>query len=286
MSTDIEFPQGLGNITYEYDYFCGGQVLTYFEDILVDDIVRIVWNTQQARKPVYGYASQYWGAVGSGIILCQGSFWIAFKEAAYIPSILRVITSRRDIEDPLFASPASTPLRGTSHHSGLIESSRTYEGGNYEGGARNAGRLQRANIERLMRNEALNPDDENVQRDLQRYAINISAMSDRDFENMAEVFEDAVWYGGNSLNDGRSDAMSGNFEGGALDDARFLSIRRADQFPPFDIIISFGDQNTPASNHTNRRLTSAIIVNTQSGPIDINGEPIYIQYDFIARNEM
>lgn len=282
----IDFPVGLGNITYEYDYFAGSQVLVYFEDVLVDDIVRIAWSVQQSRQPVYGYASQYFNALADGVIIGGGSFWIAYKEAAYIPAILRYVSERRNLSDPLFASPALTPQPGSQHHTGLAQSAAEFQGDLGEGNVRQSGVVQRANIETLMRLEGTDAEDEELQRVLSGYSINISAMSDREFEDMAEVFEDAVWYGGNSPRSGRSDAMSGNYRGGALEDERFLALRRADQFPPFDIIVSFGDMNSPAANHTLQRLTDCVITETQFGPIQPSGEPIYVQFNFIARNMM
>lgn len=282
----IEFPVGLGNITYEYDYFSGSQVLVYFEEVLVDDIVRIAWAVNQQRQPIYGYASQYFNALADGVVIGGGSFWIAYKEAGYIPIILRHISERKSLDDPTFASPALTPRIGSNHSSGLIQSSQLWQGDTMEGGARQAGTVQRADVERLMRAEAAGADDAELQRTLQTYAINISAMNDRDFEDMAETFEDAVWYGGNSPRSGRADAMSGNFSGGAIEDERFLALRRADQFPPFDIIVTFGDMNEPAANHTVQRLTDCVVTNTRFGPIEPSGEPLYVQFDFIARNFM
>ncbi len=281
----IDFPVGLGNITYEFDYFSGSQTLIYFEDVLVDDIVRIGWSINQSRHPIFGYASQYWNAVADGIVIGGGSFWLAYKEAAYILTILRYISARKNGDEPMFASPALSP-DGSTISTGLIESAQTWQGDTLEGGAGTTGVVQRANIERIMRAEAAGGSDEDVQRLLQGYAINISSMSDREFEDLAETFEDALWYGGNSERSGRADAMSGNFAGGEIEDERFLALRRADQFPPFDIIITFGDMNNQASNHTIQRLTDCIITNTQFGPIESSGEPLYVQFDFMCRNQM
>jgi hypothetical protein len=264
----------------------GNQSLIYFEDVLVDDAVRIAWNCSQQRTPIYGYASQYFNALSAGVVIGSGSLWVAYKEAAYIPVILRYICARRSIGDPMYASPALAPRSGTSHHSGLIQSAQLWQGDTQEGGARQAGIVKRADIERIMRAEAAGSSDVELQRLLQQYQVNISALSDRDFEDLAETFEDAIWYGGNSPRSGRGDAMSGNFEGGEVEDERFLAIRRADQFPPFDIVITFGDMNNAAANHTVQRLVDVSIVNTQFGPIEPDGTPLYVQYDFILRNLM
>jgi hypothetical protein len=281
----IGCPIGLGNITYEYDYFTGSQVLVYAEDVLIDDCIRVAWATTQNRQPIYGYASQYYNALADGVIFVSGSFWISFKEAAYVPIILRHVAARKSEEDPFFASPAMRPHSGSSHFSSLAQSAHDYGGSTQEGGARRSGIVTRADIQRLMETEARNPDDAEVQRRLHRYAVNISAMSDRQFEDMAEMFEDAIWYGGNSNRGGRADTMSPNFTGGEIEDERFLAIRRADQFPPFDLLVTFGDMNQNAANHTVVRLMDVTIVGTQFGPIESSGEPIYVEFQFIGRNQ-
>lgn len=280
------FPVGLGHIVYESDYFCGANVLCYFEDVLVDDVVRIAWSVNQSRQPIYGYASQYFNALAAGVVIAGGSIWVAFKEAAYIPVILRHICSRRDGTDDLYASPAETPASGISTSTNLPDSAATWQGEMTDGNVRMTGLSRRASIERLMQAEAQNPNGADLQQFLTRYAVNISAMSDREFEDLAETFEDALWYGGNSMRSGRRDAMSGNFRGGELSDEAFLGVRRADQFPPFDIILAYGDMNTNASNHTLHRLIDVTITDTQNGPIEPSGEPLYVQYNFIARNVM
>jgi len=268
----------------------GSQIQVFFEEVLVDDCVRIAWGVQQSRQPIYGYASQYYNALADGVIILGGSLWIAFKEATYIPVILRHISARKDPNDPLYGSPAMSPRDGTNHSSTLVQSAQEWRGGTSEGGARRAGLVQRANIERLMRYETANGDDAEAQNLLHQYAMNISAMNDRDFENLAEQFEDAIWYGGNRVGEdrsgGRGETMSGNYRGGELTDDDFLSVRRADQFPPFDIVVNFGDMNNAAANHTVTRLLSVVITNTQFGPIEPSGEPIYVQYDFIGRSMM
>jgi hypothetical protein len=281
MSTD--FPSGLGQSTYEFDYYCGSNVLTYFEDILVDDIVRIAWSVQQNRTPIWGYASQYFNALASGVIIGGGSFWIAFKEAGYIPIILRHLSERRDPDDPFYSSPAVTPRSGREESSGLVQSAQTWEGTYDFGDARRAGRASRENIERMTRREAQTPDDADAQAASTRYAVQLAAMNDRDFENEAEMFEDAIWYGGNSAHNGRSDVLSGNYNGGELSDETFETLRRADQFPPYDIIVTFGDMNNSAANHTVVRLMDVTITNTQFVGIEPTGEPIIVQYDFLCR---
>jgi hypothetical protein len=278
------FPLGLGDISYEFDYFAGSQCLVYFEQVLVEDCVRIAWSVQQNRTPVYGYASQYYNALGAGVIMVTGSFFIAFKEAAYIPVILRHVSRTQDLME--YATPALGPgrVRGLHHATGLVESAVEWEavGGKDTEGL--SGAAQRLSIERMIQAAALSPDDPEVQAELQQLALQLDAIDDQGFEDIAERFEDALWYGGNERGGGRSELTSGNFAGGEMTELQRAAIRRADQFPPFDIIVTFGDINTPESNHTLHRIMDVSIVNTEFGGIEPTGEPIYVRYDFIARN--
>lgn len=278
-----DFPLGLGDIHYEYDYFSGSNVLVYFEDVLVDDCVRIAWSVQQNRTPVYGYASQYFNALGAGVILVTGSFFIAFKEAYYIPLILNYIALTSSETVP-YATPALSPARGMRHATSLEESSSEWQGEGLEAsGARTAGRVQRMNIERLVHRTARNPEDPQVQAEMQQLALQLDALSDQEFEDVAEDFEDALWYGANENGGGRADTLSGN-QTAAVESERLLAVRRADQFPPFDIIVTFGDMNTPGANHTLHRIMDVSIINTEFGGVEPTGEPIYVRYDFLARN--
>jgi hypothetical protein len=291
----VHFPFRLGNTVYEYDYYSGSQCLVYFEDVLVDDTVRIAWNVEQSRTPIYGYASKYYNALAEGVIIAYGSIWIAFKEAAYLPIVLRHIASRRDEGSRWFATPARAPERGSEFSTSLLRSSQLWEGTGTEGGARQSGRVQRASIERMIaareRDRSSGSSGEGSQdgdgdRDLDNLLTQLGAMDDAEFENVAEMFEDAVWYGGNNPQDGRGDVLSGQFGGGEMTDEQALSYRRVDQFPPFDILVTFGDMNNSAANHTVHRIMSAEFVNTEFAGVDPTGDPVIVRHDFIARNVM
>jgi len=284
----IDFPPQMGRIIYEYDYFSGSQVMVYFSDVLVDDICRIAWGVTQNRQPIYGYASQYFAALAAGVVIGGGSFWIAFKEAAYIPAILNYLGSRLSgEEDDIYPSPAIRPSNAQRVTANLVGSAQIFEGTFEEGGVRQSGSITRANIETTLNANNQNPDDAETQARLMQYAANIAALPDREFEDMAEFFEDAIWYGGGSNAEGmgRREAASGNWSGGTSENSLIFH-RRADQYPPFDIIVAFGDINNAASNHTVVRLNDVTITDTKFVGIETSGDPIAVQYDFIFRNHM
>lgn len=71
-----------------FSYYSGSQISIWFGDIWVDDILQISWQYEQGKRPIYGYASQYFDAVAKGQILIQGNFTVNFREKGYISYIL------------------------------------------------------------------------------------------------------------------------------------------------------------------------------------------------------
>lgn len=285
--TRFPFPWRMGNVNYEYDMYSGSQVLVYFEDVLVEDAARIGWNVSQRRVPVYGYASQYFNALASGNVIANGSLWVYFKEAAYMPTILRHVAARKDPENDLFyATPAQVPWSGQDSFSSLQTSARVWGSGVNNEDTRQLGRVQRASIERILEAREENEGSETNQRELQDLLLSLGAMNDREFEDIAETFEDALWYGGNSSagNDGRGQLHQGNFSGGEMEDAQWLGLRRVDQYPPFDIMITYGDINNGAANHTVHRILDVTFTSSEVAAIQSSGEPVIVRYDFLARN--
>lgn len=281
---EFGFDPALSDTLYEYDYYTGSQVLCYFGPVLLDDMVRIGWSVSQQRTPIYGYASQYYKALCAGNVLVNGSFWIAFKESGYVPIILRHLGRDYYDNQPVYRSPAVSPRGGSHNAESLAGGAGLWESNRIVHGANQAGNVQRAGVERLVRQAQTNPDNADVQDDLRDLALELGRVEDERFEDLAEVFEDVIWYGGNRPGNSRNATLSDNFEGGAITNEAALVYRRADQYPPFDMIITFGDINNPAANHTAFRVQHVSIINTELSGIEPSGEPILIRYDFIARN--
>ena len=93
---------GFNTTTYEFDYFSGSQIGVYLGDILIDDIAGIQYNLSQSKRPVYGYASQYWHVVPSGQIIVEGAFSVPFKEAGYLPIILAEYSHKMESAVPIW----------------------------------------------------------------------------------------------------------------------------------------------------------------------------------------
>lgn len=71
-----------------FSYYSGSQISIWFGDIWVDDINYISYQYNQEKRPIYGYASQYFDAVAKGQILIQGNFAINFREKGYLSYII------------------------------------------------------------------------------------------------------------------------------------------------------------------------------------------------------
>lgn len=234
---------------YEFDYFSGAQISIYIGDILVDDIEHIQFNVTQTKRPIYGYASQYFHTVADGQILVEGTFSIPFKEADYIIATL----------DNYMAGRA--PIEEIENKGGSAsKSSREYN-------------VLRENIERRI--DSISKGYTEV--DLFEFANNLSALPDELFENMAEQFEDVLW------KRPKENFMEPNLKYGlsGLDSSH--STRRGDQFPFFDIYVLYGDIVNGAANHTIKKLIDCSIIG-QGQAIMASGEPIRESYRFIGRN--
>jgi hypothetical protein len=253
---------------YEYDHFAGSQISIYIGDVLVDEINRIEFSVQQTKKPIYGYASQYYDAVASGQVLVTGSFNINFKEAGYMYLVLKRYLDTIGSLEGGEVSPLPQQIAGEENVS--VENAK----------------ILRRNIERIIADEVTEQKKEAEESGLANplqatdkfeFYKQLAALPDAEFENMAEVFEDVLWQNSSTQGENLGNIIkSTNLE---LDQA----LRRADQFPGFTIWVTYGDINNPIANHTIKKLTGVHIVGSGQ-VIEISGEPIFEQYQFLARN--
>ena len=110
-------------------------------------------------------------------------------------------------------------------------------------------------------------------------------MEDDKFEDWAEVFEDAIWYGSDPANPLMRDKLfSNNLEEHQLiSQEDVLSHRRADQYPQIDIWITYGDMSRQPVNHTVKKIMDVSFVG-QAQTVEVSGEPTYEVYNFFAKN--
>lgn len=276
----------VGNVAYEHDYYSGSQVQVMMGDVLLDAAVGISYAVQQNKTPVYGYANQYYAFVADGQVFVQGSLTIAFKEAGYL-----LFPIKRFVE--LNAGSVWSPVRKGGHETALQDAHAivTAEGsstGQLEAISRVARRKQtmKANVEQVF--AATNGSSTVSMSNKSPYnqlVTKLGALSDNEFEDWAEIFEDVLWYGSDKqIPTLRDQLNTKNLQPlNVIEKETFLSHRRPDQYPEVDIWIIYGDTSDHTANHTVKRLLDVSFTGC-STVISPSGEPVYENYSFIARN--
>jgi hypothetical protein len=290
----IGAPQ-LGEYTYEMDYYSGSQINLLMGDVLIDSAVKIGFDVNQSKTPVFGYANQYYSFLADGHILVQGSLIVAFKETGYLLWPIQ----RYQEKIALIAANPTENYTGTSNLDAWTSPRYKVEDGKVVNSykpsnfsfleASKAGenrKNMRANVEQMV---ALtnNPDKNNpdVFRQYNQFVQGLGSLPDEDFEKWAEQFEDVLWYGSDPANPATRDKLYSKnlLAGNEITDEDVYSHRRIDQYPPIDIWITYGDFNAQTPNHSVVKLLDVSFVG-QSQTIEISGEPIYQVVSFLARN--
>lgn len=261
------FDSKLGTGYYETDFYSGSNIQVMVGDVLVDNAVAINYSVQQSKTPIYGYASQYFSFVAMGQVLVTGSLTIAFKESGYLLYTLKRFAETQG-GDVRFLNKSGTWGVGGSNFQSLKEAS----------GAAKAGRVRFSNIEQMM--QSRNPVQQAT------LVKQLHALSDKAFEDLAEEFEDAIWYGSGRGNPNtRADLFSRNLEG-SVSEEDILSHRRVDQYPSVDIWITYGDMEAPDGvNHTVQKILDVHFTG-ETKTIQADDSPVYETYFFIARNRV
>jgi len=252
-------PTDLAPVEYDHDYFCGSTARLYFEEIWVDDIITVTWNASQQKSPIYGYASQFFDAVANGTFLVQGSFSIAFKESAYLYTIMNKLRGKHG--DQAVARSVADARQDNSRLARVMESTPAY------GRVSNTTKIESYTIEDWM---------------------GTSSDGTAQFEAVAEALEDVLW----GVKD--YDILDDNALPGAIRPQ--TRIPRPDELDRvgnaskvgrigqgFDILITYGDINDGPANHTIKTL-SGVHLTGSSQTLAPTGEPIAEVYSFFARS--
>lgn len=289
----------LGNIGYEYDYYCGSQTNVMFGDVLIDNAVHIGFSAQQTKAPVSGFASQYYNFMAPGKVFIQGELTIAFKEAGYLMWPIQRYLFRK-------ANESTTTPRYRVNDGQVIEGAADSTNDSLVSLAEEARhkRTIRANVEQMMQwsnrtNQVIDADGKPGGSTLRsnsgynRFVKDLGALDDRKFEDFAESFEDAIWFGSDTGNPYARDKLnSNNLEledfvdsdySNANSDEQIFTHRRLDQYPEIDIWITYGDVNKQSANHTVKKLLDVSFTG-QGQVIEISGAPVLERYSFIAKN--
>lgn len=270
-----------GATRYEYDHFSGSQITVSIGDVVIDEAVAINFSVSQSKTPIFGYANQYYTFIADGHVLIQGSLAIGFKEAGYLFWPIKRFLNKSS------NSEWTSPRFGTTKDGQIVNSYSPSDGPDVFTQAAKAAekkRVMQANVEQMVKNSSSNPTNAK-DGNWNRFYRELGAMSDQEFEDYAETFEDAIWYGSDTANALTRDRLfSSNLQRGIeIDDETIYSHRRADQYPPIDIWIVYGDMSRQTANHTVKKLMDLSFVG-QSQAIEVSGEPTLEIYNFIARN--
>jgi hypothetical protein len=287
----------LGETVYEYDYYSGSQIVIMIGDIVVDAAVATQFSVENSKTPVYGYANQYYTFVAEGKVLVQGSLTVAFKESSYM-----LYPVQRFVNNFARIQSVSGQEEWQKNFPGLSKSPRysldaqgninnTYTPEDYTlTEASNKARhkeVMRANVEQMYSWDYRGgpAGQPRLQQKYNDFWHELGALPDKDFEDYAEVFEDAIWYGSDQSNPLVRDKLfskdipSGEF----VTKEELLKHRRLDQYPEIDIWIVYGDMTRQPANHTVKKLLDVSFVG-QSQVIQIDGQPTFENFNFFARN--
>jgi hypothetical protein len=228
----------------KFDFYSGSQITIWFGNILIDDINSIQWSRSQGKRPIYGYASQQFDSVAQGTVIIQGNFVINFRQKGYLPAVFDNIKDLYKKFNPE-DSESKNPYNNTSWP------------------------VVKDLIGRHLKNGTFGPQTANE----------IKALGDSpDFLEQAKLYEQVIW-GDVSLVD-----RDGIPTQSAAD------VAQSDMVPDgFNIIVSYGNtsgsQERTLNDHLQSTTKSIVGVHIigESQTIQVGGQPVQEQYDFIAR---
>lgn len=268
------YAEKAGLITYEADWFSGAQIQVMMGDIHIDNAVAISYAVNASRTPVYGFGSEYFSFMAKSPVLVTGALTVAFKESYYM---LKPAARFHNLVRSGEVATARMAKRRQGGFTSLEEASD----------AAHKGRVSYINVEDLYeyaRN--LTTGGDGLRSDL---VTQLAALEDSAWEEMAEKFEDAIWYGSDHQSPETRDSlfsqtMSDDVD--YVDDRAILKHRRLDQYPPVDIWITYGDMEAPDQvNHTVQKLLDVYFTG-ETQEIIVGGEPVLQTFQFLARNRV
>lgn len=279
-------PNNLGSTIYETDWYSGTQISVMVGDILIDCAVSISFSFAQSKMPIFGYASQYYSFLADGHNVGSGTLTIAFKESGYLmypiqkfvnnSAEIDVIEANKEWADKhpeLWKSP-----RYSIDSEGNIINSYSPSSYTLTEAAKEARKKEvfQGNVEQSFLDTPKNK---------QKFWRELGYLPDDQFEDYAEVFEDAIWYGSDKANGLVRDKLFAKNIRNAVNvsDEDVLSHRSPLLYPPIDIWIIYGDMSRQPNNHTVKKLLD-VSFTEMSQVIESNGQPIFEQYNFICKN--
>jgi len=258
MATENTF-DGIRPGVYNVDWFSGSQVAAFIGDVFVDEITAINFVVQQNRRPIYGYADQYYRAMSKGQVLVQGQFAINFKEAGYMWLILNEYKKKiKGGQDKLSDNPFHSSSQALQQNIEQVVNAEVEQDQRYSAitslAEAYASLTGFSSTTRAANQQVQNGD---------------KTVSDLGYaENVFEAFEDYIW--GQETDVGDTDVSQNR----SADDV---------DLNPFDIYIMYGDfMGDNRANHTIIKLQDCCIIGS-SQRIEIDPLPVQEIYSFYAK---
>lgn len=235
--------------SYSNDYFTGSQCVIYFgQDIWVDEVIRIGYDYQHEKIPIYGYASTSFDVVVEGRKLVVGRFAINYKEEAYLQLVFEYIKKTKEAN--LSQDAESALYKNINEVISLLK----YQDQNASTDKDDTTKLGEQKILSLLYSSVNSLQD--------------SDKLDSEFEKAALLLTSTIW------NKGKSMESVGANSGDKLECPT--------NYGPFNIYMTFGDFDSKNSNHTAKKI-SEVYLTGQSMTVASDSEPLYEVYPFIAK---
>jgi hypothetical protein len=236
-----------GMIINKFDHYSASQIGVWFGNIYLDDISSIQWTRQQSKKPLYGYASQTFDAVAKGTVLISGSFIVNFRQSGYLSAVMRNIQM----------------IYGRLNDKSRWDTVRSVIQGHLRNGTFGPSSVGNTGVETLQQ------------------IVDIG--NSPDFMSLAKAYEDVIW--GNGV----PGDIDGGLQSNGVNDPP--DVEQHNGLPNgFNILVTYGNNsnNQPISMNDYVQSTTKAINGVhllgESQVIQVGGQPVQEQYDFIARN--
>jgi len=230
----------------KFDFYSGSQITVWFGDIMIDDISSIQWARTQNKKPIYGYASQQFDAVAKGTIIIQGNFTINFRQRGYLSVVMDEIKYLyRRFTGNLKDDEIQNPT-GTKWST------------------------VRGLISLHLKNGTFGPQT----------SAEIKNIGDsEDFMQLAKAYEDVIWGNVSTVDESHYRERQGSPD----------VIQSEDMPDGFNILVTYGNVSgseartlTDQLQSTTKSLVGVHLIG-ESQVIQVGGQPVQEQYEFIAR---
>ena len=76
------------SVTYRYDFFSGANIGVWIGATLISEAVGIEFSLSQSKRPIWGWASQLYDAVSTGVVQCSGMLYLNFRQAHLFTSLI------------------------------------------------------------------------------------------------------------------------------------------------------------------------------------------------------